>query len=455
MKYEIKCGFCGEHFESSKSTAQYCSDNCRVKYHKAKKKQDENTENQVQLPVQQSQQDNQHILLEQQRAELIQINNALLSKAKHAQDKKRHCSNVIRDIGLKIKYTQLQIKEDAEKQKRLREQLSLNQKKEIALQKIAEKKASGIDRLEAMLAVKKISKEAPGIEKEIEGLYQKISGQKRKLIKLSADLEVWKERLNTLRKNLNKFRNWFQSNQKKVEVITDRLYNPNPAKVNNAVLSESLMPKRIIAKTASSGKSIGAGDLQHINFKTFHLPGELGSFLGELDRNKTSFALTGDSGAGKSWFSFAITRLFIVEMGFRVKYFSLEEGLGKLTQKKVAAFGLGNELNLTGTGSIEDVRLAAKQYPMVVVDSFNSLDAKAEEFERLRTDFPKTIFLLIFQKTTAGTIRGGSAIKYNSSATINVIKRKGKRIAIMEKGRYGTIGWEYSITENRVIKKGE
>jgi hypothetical protein len=91
------------------------------------------------------------------------------------------------------------------------------------------------------------------------------------------------------------------------------------------------------------------------------------------------------------------------------------------------------------------VRKAAESYSLVIVDSFNKLDAKATDFEKLRNDFPLTIFILIFQKTTSGTMRGGSSIKYDSSATIDVIKRNGQRIAIMEKGRYGTIGWEYFI----------
>ena len=116
-------------------------------------------------------------------------------------------------------------------------------------------------------------------------------------------------------------------------------------------------------------------------------------------------------------------------------------------------YGLGNELGITDQGSLEDVRIAAKDYPLIIVDSFNKLDAKPTDFESLRTDFPKTLFILIFQKTTSGTMRGGSSIKYNSSATINVIKRDGERIAIMEKGRYGTMDWEYSIDEGKVIKE--
>lgn len=348
----------------------------------------------------------------------------------------------------------MKIKDHEHRQKRLQEHLLLKRKKKSQLKIQSVKKGKGIERITTIFAINKIEEEILPIENEIEELYLKISEQKRKLIRLNADQEKWKDQLDTVKTNMGRYRDIYQSNQQKIDALTNHLNNPNLTQ-NSIPMPKPAIPKRITVKPEPSNNSIGAGDLQHINFQTFRLSGELGTFLGELDRNKTCFALTGDSGAGKSYFSFEIARLFIAEMGFRVMYFSLEEGLGKLTQEKVAVYGLGNELNLAGTGSLEDVRLAAKQYPMVIVDSFNSLGVKAEEFERLRTDFPNTLFLLIFQKTTTGTMRGGSAIKYNSSATINVIKRNGQRIAIMEKGRYGTIGWEYSITEGRVIKTDE
>ena len=211
--------------------------------------------------------------------------------------------------------------------------------------------------------------------------------------------------------------------------------------------------KKVVKKQDKNGREIGAGDLQDMDFEIFTINSELGKFLGELDLNRTCFALTGDSGAGKTYFSFELAQLFISALDINAKYFSLEEGVGKLTQEKVMQYGLGNELSITDQGSLEDVRIAAGEYPLVIVDSFNKLDAKAADFENLRTDFPKTLFILIFQKTTSGTMRGGSAIKYDSSATINVVRRDGERIAIMEKGRYGTQGWEYSIDKSKVIKE--
>ena len=50
-------------------------------------------------------------------------------------------------------------------------------------------------------------------------------------------------------------------------------------------------------------------------------------------------------------------------------------------------------------------------------------------------------------------MRGGSAIKFDSSMTIDVIKREGQRIALMEKSRYGTIGWEYDTTTKKTMEK--
>jgi len=85
--------------------------------------------------------------------------------------------------------------------------------------------------------------------------------------------------------------------------------------------------------------------------------------------------------------------------------------------------------------------------------SFSKWNVKLEKFKRLRIDFPNTIFIIIIQKTTAETMRLGSSIKFNSSATIDVVSRDGERIAVIKKGRYGTTGWEYSISEQRVIRE--
>ncbi len=83
----------------------------------------------------------------------------------------------------------------------------------------------------------------------------------------------------------------------------------------------------------------------------------------------------------------------------------------------------------------------------------NRLIVVGDGFDKLRMDFPNTIFISIFQKTTTGSVRGGSAIVFDSSAIINVQRRDEQRVAVMQKSRYGTQNWEFSITEKRVIKE--
>lgn len=199
-----------------------------------------------------------------------------------------------------------------------------------------------------------------------------------------------------------------------------------------------------------NANGMGGADIQNMKFDTFGLPDELGRFLGDLDRNKLAFALTGESGSGKSYFSYELARLFL-DGGFKVKYYSLEEGIGKLTQEKLVIYDIGNEMQLTGEGGLKDIRKDAELFDAIIVDSFSKLTSDPKEFENLRSRFPKTIFVIIFQQTTAKTMKGGASIKYNSSATINLKIVDGERVAIMEKGRYGTQGWIYSIDQEKII----
>ena len=96
----------------------------------------------------------------------------------------------------------------------------------------------------------------------------------------------------------------------------------------------------------------------------------------------------------------------------------------------------------------------AKSFDPIFIDNINKPDAKTEEFEKLRNDFPNTFFFIIFHKAAAGTIRVGSSIKFSRSAAINVVRNEDERVAVMEKGRYGTIGWNYFMSEGKMMKEG-
>ncbi|MCB9234086.1 MAG: hypothetical protein H6581_20685 [Bacteroidia bacterium] len=200
---------------------------------------------------------------------------------------------------------------------------------------------------------------------------------------------------------------------------------------------------------------IKPGELRALNFVSIPLPHTpMGAFLGNLDPNMLAIALTGDTTAGKSTFSFFLAKLFM-EAGMSVKYFSLEEGVGPLTTNKLNLAGIADNdpMELVGMGDLAAIREAARLFDVVFIDSWSVLNENPEEYHKLREDFPNTVFVVIFQKTTTGTIRGGSRIIFDTPACINVYKEEGKRMAEMRKSRYGTQGWIYSITDDKITSK--
>jgi|GEM_PF-1306662 len=210
-------------------------------------------------------------------------------------------------------------------------------------------------------------------------------------------------------------------------------------------------PTRKTNKKLNPDESISGTDLLMMDFETFTLDGKIGAFLGSLERYMMAIALTGDSGAGKSYFSFQLAAAFI-DAGYAVKYYSLEMGLSGQAKEIIRKYGC-SEMQIVGKANIKTFRQDAKKYDVLIVDSFSKLNPPKGEFDRLRHDFPDTIFISIFQKTNAGTMRGGSSILFDSTATIDMQLRDGERIAVMQKSRYGTIGWEYSVTDDEIIKR--
>lgn len=206
-------------------------------------------------------------------------------------------------------------------------------------------------------------------------------------------------------------------------------------------------------KVKHLAKGISGNQVLKMKFNNLELIGSLGEFLGLIQRNKCAIALTGNSGAGKTTFSFNLAKAFM-DANQKVGYFSLESGITETTQEIIEDLNLtGSKFEIFGEGDLEDVRLRATNFDCIIVDSYAKISTKAEDFENLRQDFPNTFFIIIFQKTTDGKIRGGSSILYNSTATIDIRLTKGNhRIAFMQKSRYGTENFVYSISLDTVLK---
>ena len=457
MKYEMNCEFCGVMFETSKSNSKFCGGNCRVKNHNLNKKhKQEVVVEETQIKVENNQQTDE---LKRQFGEQESFRRRYLVYWKELKEDIETLKHNVDVLKYNLRMTDETLMDDQERYQLLDVELTLMAKKQEGLNKMPLHKDSGWANLfiawSNVIDSNKLSEDKREKIDKYKELKSSIKEKKKLKVEDELALQRTKSDLEETREEIKEILKRYEDTVK--EKARLHLLINKPTKKKKSTMTTAIhkpnTAKRVLQKDDKNDRDIGAGDLKDMDFDTYNIDSELGRFLGELDWNRTCFALTGDSGAGKTYFSFELANLFITALEIRAKYFSLEEGIGKLTKEKVEQYNLGNELSITDKGDLEAVRIAAKEYPLIIVDSFTKLDAKAADFENLRTDFPKTLFILIFQKTTSGTMRGGSSIKYDSSATINVIKRDGERIAIMEKGRYGTIDWEYSIDVGKVIKE--
>lgn len=260
-------------------------------------------------------------------------------------------------------------------------------------------------------------------------------------------------RHNSFEEYLEHYENKKKLIHKRINELEDRITEPVNEKIQKQLLDGIFSIKNNIPIIKPTKKKDGLTAPEILGMKTTPIDltkSELSNFLGDLDRKSCSIALTGDSGAGKSFFSYDLALLFD-QSGFKCIYYSLEEGVGELTKNKIIGKNFSNNFIITDTGKLNDIRKSAKIFDVIFIDSFGKIGAKIDDYEKLRQDFPNTIFISIFQKTTTGSIRGGSSITFDSSAVIDVTRDGDDRTAVMKKSRYGTQDWEYSITDKCLI----
>ena len=192
---------------------------------------------------------------------------------------------------------------------------------------------------------------------------------------------------------------------------------------------------------------------------TFRLKGDIGKLLGDLERFELAITLEGDQGGGKTRFSYQLANAF-AETGLQVALFSLEIGKkSDLIRRMKEAYLLEvNQKNVFITDTLpeglETIRKASKAFDVVIIDSWNKLDVPSSEFDKLRKTYPNTIFIVIFQRTTQGVIRGGTAPLYDSGINIEVVRADeefSNNYATTTKNRYGETGKRFNISSQKLV----
>ena len=218
-------------------------------------------------------------------------------------------------------------------------------------------------------------------------------------------------------------------------------------------LQESKRAKSLIDLKDAAG-FVSAKSLKYANFsERLRLDGAMGEFLGDLEMDKLAITLLGKPGSGKTYFTFDLMRAFS-KLDFTIAYFSLEEGINDLTRTKLEKYGLMEKENimLIDRGNIEDIKKAASQFKVIIIDSWGKLNAPTDEFDVLRNHFPKTIFISIFQQTSSGAMRGGTKAAFDAGINIETYKDGEERIATCAKNRYGMAGLKYGINESKILE---
>lgn len=192
--------------------------------------------------------------------------------------------------------------------------------------------------------------------------------------------------------------------------------------------------------------------------RSFVLPGDLGKFLGRIERLEYALLLRGEKGAGKTRLLYQLLNLFASQK-LTVAHLSLEISKhSDLVKRHTEAYIKPENRKYISMADnlpkgIDTVREAAKYFDVVAIDSFSKIGVPQTEFDRLRKDFPQTFFIVVFQSTTAGTARGGSAAEFDAGAVLQVNEGG---FAVFEKNRYDTDesrGLVYDVNRMQIVKE--
>ncbi|TSE03940.1 antirestriction protein [Aquimarina algiphila] len=193
---------------------------------------------------------------------------------------------------------------------------------------------------------------------------------------------------------------------------------------------------------------------------TFRLNDGLGDLLGDLEKFELALTIEGDQGGGKTRFTYQLADAF-ADMGNRIAIFSLEIGSRSdlITRMKEEYLQAKNQHQIFITDQLPEgyktISNAAKDFDVIIIDSWNKTGLPSQDFDRLRKQHPNTIFIVIFQRTTQKTIRGGTAPLFDAGINIEIIKTDDtfrNNYAITSKNRYGVTGIKYNIFSKNIIE---
>jgi hypothetical protein len=181
---------------------------------------------------------------------------------------------------------------------------------------------------------------------------------------------------------------------------------------------------------------MNSADIASMEFDTWPLTGLWGDFLGEPEKGFAAL-IYGKPGAGKSTLALLLAHYFAENHG-KVLFISSEEGVSKSLKDKINRYNLKSqnlqigpppERNFEGAKKF----IEANKRAFIFIDSVNHLQINPKQIEELRVKYPKTTFIMVFQATKDGQIKGSTEYAHNADIVLKVEDER----AHTEKNRFG------------------
>ena len=191
---------------------------------------------------------------------------------------------------------------------------------------------------------------------------------------------------------------------------------------------------------------------------------QMSLFLGSLEKKTKDslvITLTGKQGSGKTRFAFQFMNA--LAQRYRVGHASIEEHPESLLYEEKAYQYLNDtaleHITAQDVRSLEELDAMIRSNEVIVVDSFQKLRELAPNFEvdkDLRKKYDGKLFLVIFQQTANGKMRGGSKSQYDGDIILftETFPDYRENYVYPDKNRYNkrpATELQYSIYEKRML----
>lgn len=195
---------------------------------------------------------------------------------------------------------------------------------------------------------------------------------------------------------------------------------------------------------------------------------DIADFLGKIEKKKkesVAITIAGGQGSGKTSFVFQLINEFAKK--YKVGHASIEEHPeSALYEDKAERFWNENAKQTVDSPEIntmEDIDKLILRNDVIIIDSFSkllSMDRKISLDETFRKKYDGKLFIIIYQLTTTGSMRGGSASQFDGDIILFVEKfpNFNDNYVYADKNRYQTKAMDelhYNIAASKLIEAEE